>query len=114
MTSPIDHATFSELRDSTGSEFVRELVDTFLREAPLMLADLRDALATGDADRFRRAAHSLEANGNTFGARALGNVARDLEVAGVAAIAARGAQALEPVFTEYARAAAALEDLRDE
>ena len=114
MTSPIDHAIFADLRDTTGSEFVRELVDTFLQEAPLMLADLREALATGDADRFRRAAHSLKSNGNTFGARELGNLARDLEVTGVVAVAARGPQALEPVFTEYGRAAATLEDLRDE
>ena len=114
MTSPIDPAIFSDLRDTTGSEFVRELVDTFLQEAPLMLADLRDALATGDADRFRRAAHSLKSNGNTFGARELGNLARDLEVTGVVAVAARGPQALEPIFAEYARAAATLEDLRDE
>ena len=114
MNSPIDHAIFSDLRDTTGSEFVRELIDTFLQEAPLMLADLRDALASNDADRFRRAAHSLKSNGNTFGARELGNLARDLEVSGVAAVAARGALALEPVFAEYARAAATLEDLRDE
>ena len=33
-----------------------------------MLAELRDALAGGDADAFRRAAHSLKSNSNTFGA----------------------------------------------
>jgi HPt (histidine-containing phosphotransfer) domain-containing protein len=47
---------------------VRELVDTFLAEAPSMLADLRESLASGEAERFRRAAHSLKSNGNTFGA----------------------------------------------
>jgi len=114
MTSSIDHAIFSELRDTTGSEFVRELVDAFLQEAPAMLADLRDALARGDADRFRRVAHSLKSNSNTFGAVALGNLAKDLELAGLAAVAARGDEALAPVTAEYARAAAELETLRDE
>ena len=46
LTAPaIDSATFAALRDTTGAEFVRELVDTFLDEAPRMLADLREALA---------------------------------------------------------------------
>lgn len=114
MTSSIDPAIFSELRDTTGSDFVRELVDTFLQEAPVMLADLRDALARGEADRFRRAAHSLKSNGNTFGAVALGALARNLELADFAGVTARGDQALAAVTAEYARAAAELEALRDE
>lgn len=114
MTRAIDIAVFSELRDTTGSDFVRELVDTFLEEAPAMLADLRDALARGDADRFRRAAHSLKSNGNTFGALALGILARDLELAELPAVAARGGQALAPITAAYERAAAELATLRNE
>ena len=68
MSSPtIDRATFAELEQTAGAEFAVELVDTFLAEAPAMLADLRAALAAGDADAFRRTAHSLKSNGNTFG-----------------------------------------------
>ena len=33
----IDAETFAALRDTTGGEFVRELIDTFLTEAPSML-----------------------------------------------------------------------------
>ena len=54
-----------------------------------MLDDLRDALAARDADRFRRAAHSLKSNSNTFGARTLGAMARDLELGGLDAALAR-------------------------
>lgn len=114
MTRAIDIAVFSELRDTTGSDFVRELVDTFLEEAPAMVADLRDALARGDAERFRRAAHSLKSNSNTFGAMALGSLAKDLELAGLAGTVSRGEEALAPVTAEYARAAAELAALRDE
>ena len=32
-------------RTTAGADFVRELVDTFLQEAPAMLAELRRALA---------------------------------------------------------------------
>ena len=61
---------------------MRELVDTFLTEAPSMLADLRESLADGEAERFRRAAHSLKSNANTFGALTLGALAKDLELSG--------------------------------
>jgi HPt (histidine-containing phosphotransfer) domain-containing protein len=109
MTSPaIDAATFDALRDTTGAEFVTELVDTFLDEAPRMLDDLGEALAALDADRFRRAAHSLKSNGSTFGAVPFAAVARELELSGVAQVSARGADALAPVQAEYARAAEAL------
>ncbi len=40
--SVIDQATYSELEETAGAEFVAELVDTFLQEAPLMLAELRE------------------------------------------------------------------------
>ena len=112
MTSPaIDAATFDALRETTGAEFVQELVDTFLQEAPSMLDDLRRSLAAMDAERFRRAAHSLKSNGSTFGALELAAVARDLELSGAAQVSGRGPQALAAVEAEYARAAAALKDL---
>jgi HPt (histidine-containing phosphotransfer) domain-containing protein len=114
MTATIDGETFAALRDATGGEFVRELVDTFLAEAPSMIADLRDAMAGDNADGFRRAAHSLKSNANTFGALALGALAKDLELAGVAQVKTRGASALAGVEAEYARVAAALGALRDE
>jgi HPt (histidine-containing phosphotransfer) domain-containing protein len=114
MKDAIDGETFAALRDTTGGEFVRELIDTFLDEAPSMLADLRESLAAGDAERFRRAAHSLKSNGNTFGALTLGALAKDLELAGAAQVRERGPAALAGVEAEYVRVAAALAALRDE
>src|SRR4051794_22752740 len=104
----IDAATFSELQATAGEDFVRELVDTFLEEAPPMLAGLRSALARGDADTFRRSAHSLKSNGNTFGALPFGAMARDLELRG---LAAARPEALDELEGEFARAAAALKVL---
>ena len=109
----VDPATFRDLQETAGSEFVGELVGTFFEEAPVMLADLRASLAAGDADKFRRAAHSLKSNSNTFGAHALGALARDLELAGLAKVLERGPQALAPVAQEYARVATELAKLRD-
>ena len=107
----IDAATFAELQDSAGADFVGELVDTFLEEAPIMLLEIKGALAAAQAEPFLRAAHSLKSNANTFGALALGVVARDLELGGLDA--GRSPGAIDRLDQEYARARDALKGLRD-
>jgi HPt (histidine-containing phosphotransfer) domain-containing protein len=114
MTEPtIDRATFDELKEAAGAEFVVELVDTFLAEAPLMLDELRRSFDARDADAFRRTAHSLKSNGNIFGAHGLGAMARELELGGLAPVAAAGGQRIDALAREYARVAAALTELRN-
>ncbi len=108
MADPIiDPATFAELQDAAGADFVVELVNTFLEEAPAMLAELRAAQAAGNAEGFRRAAHSLKSNSNTFGATQLGQMARDLELGGLVADAAP----VDALEAAYRQAAAALQEL---
>ena len=109
MTEPlIDPTTFEDLKAAAGADFVAELVGTFLEEAPPLLAELRASRAEGAADRFKRAAHSLKTNAQTFGALRLGEQARALELGGLPVNAA----ALDALDTAYAAAAAALEALR--
>ena len=113
MTTPtIEPATFEELKASTGTEFAMELVGTFLEEAPGMLNDLRAALAANDAATFKRAAHTLKSNGNTFGALNFAAQARALELAGVGSVREGGTQPLDELDAEYARVAAALSAMR--
>jgi histidine phosphotransfer protein HptB len=108
MTEPtIDLPTFTELQEAAGAGFVTELVVTFLEEAPPMLAELRSAQAAGAADAFRRAAHSLKSNSNTFGATRMGALARELELGGLIADTAP----LDALDAEYQRVAAALMEL---
>ena len=108
MPAPaIDTALYAELQDTAGAEFAAELVGTFLEEAPLMLAELRSAQADRNAERFRRAAHSLKSNSHTFGATGLAELARELELGGLPS----DASPLDALDTEYARAAAALQEL---
>jgi histidine phosphotransfer protein HptB len=115
MIAPaLDRATFEALKETTGAEFALELVDTFLQEAPPMLNELRHALAAKDADKFRRTAHSLKSNSNTFGALTLGAMARELELGGVAKVIESGGQPLDALAQEYSRVAAALIELQHE
>lgn len=107
MNEPIiDSAVLDELKDTAGADFVVELVDTFAEEAPQMLAEMRSALAAGDADRYRRAAHSLKSNSQTFGAARLGAAARAQELGGMPADAAP----IDALQAEFEAAALALRE----
>lgn len=103
----IDTAVYAELQDTAGAEFAAELVGTFFEEAPLMLADLHRALAERNHDRFRRAAHSLKSNSQTFGATKLAELARELELGRLPV----DGTPLDALDAEYTRAATALQAL---
>jgi HPt (histidine-containing phosphotransfer) domain-containing protein len=105
--SLIDRQTFGELQANAGAEFVAELVGTFGEEAPQLLAELRAAQAAGAAERFRRAAHSLKSNSNTFGASRLAEMARTLELGSLPADAAP----VDAMAREFERTLAALRAL---
>ena len=108
MSTPlIDPQTFAELQANAGDDFVVELVDTFAAEAPQMLAELRSSFDGGAADAFRRAAHSLKSNSNTFGASRLAELARTLELGGMPASAAP----IDALADELARSIDALRAL---
>ena len=80
-TALLDPKALDNLREVVGGdpEFLTELVDTFLDDAPSLLADLRQGLAAGDATEVRRHAHSLKSNGAEFGATELSQRCGQLE-----------------------------------
>jgi DNA-binding response OmpR family regulator len=62
--------------------FLAELIETFLEDAPKLLRQLRAALDAGDADTVRLVAHGLKSNGAEFGALALSERCKELELRG--------------------------------
>jgi histidine phosphotransfer protein HptB len=111
MDEPVvERAAYMALQERVGAEFAAELVDTFVEEAVGLFAELRSAYREPDAARFRRAAHSLKSNGETFGAKRFAALARELELNGVDAVDANALAVLE---AEYQSAIAALNELRD-
>ena len=78
----IDQATFEELKQISGADFINELIDAFLEEAPSMISQMEIALSVRDVETFRRNAHSLKSNANAFGALELGVLAKELEAMG--------------------------------
>ena len=80
--SIIDPKTFDELKQMSGDDFINELIDTFLEDAPKMIAEIKSALSANNAETFRRAAHSMKSNAATFGASQLAALAKELEMLG--------------------------------
>lgn len=78
--SVIDKATFNELKQMSGEDFINELIDAFLDDAPNMISTMREALLAKDIESFRRNAHSMKSNASTFGALELSTLARELEL----------------------------------
>lgn len=82
MTSVIDANAFEDLKQMAGADFIDELINTFLEDAPQLMAQLHSARAANDAESFRRAAHSLKSNAASFGANDLSALAKELEMLG--------------------------------
>jgi PAS domain S-box-containing protein len=89
--------------------FVLELVDTFLRDTPALLATLRGGLQDADAGQLRRAAHTLKSNGKVFGATRLAALCQELEATARARNLAGTADLVARIDEEYARVADALQ-----
>jgi len=75
----IDKGTFEELKQLSGEDFISELIDAFLEDTPNIIRNMHTALAAKDVESFRRNAHSLKSNANTFGAAELAALAKELE-----------------------------------
>ncbi len=98
-------------RAGGDEELLQELAELFLAESPKWLAQVRDAIAGGDAPGLQRAAHTLKGAVGTFGARAAFRAALQLETigrAGAVTGAAEAYGALEEAIVQLERALAGL------
>ena len=110
----LDPAALGNLRELVGGDeaFLVELIDTFLGDAPQLLADMRQAAANGDAAVLHRAAHSLKSNSAEFGALTLSALCRELEMSGKAGALEGAAEKVAQAVAEYEKVRAALEAIR--
>ena len=75
----LDDDALKNLRDLGGDEFLGEVVDAFLADAPALIATLGSSLDEQNAEELRRAAHTLKSNGATLGAAEFAELCRTLE-----------------------------------
>lgn len=63
-----------------GPNFVGQMIDLFLEEAPERLVAAREAEKAGDLEAVANAAHSLKSSARNFGAERLADRAENIEV----------------------------------
>jgi HPt (histidine-containing phosphotransfer) domain-containing protein len=112
--SALDDSALNELRANVGDdpEFIAELIDDFLADAPAQLETLRAAATAGDASAARRAAHTLKGNSRTFGAGDLASICQGAEAAAAADDLAGVLSRVDEIDREWARVRVALITLR--
>lgn len=107
----IDKTIFDELKQMSGAEFINELIDAFLDDAPNMIRNMQAALESADVESFRRNAHSMKSNASAFGAVELAGLAKELEFMARENNLEIGNR-LEVVKEAFEKAAAELKEIR--
>ena len=80
--APVDLDTFRrEMRDAGVEEAVDAILDTFVQSAGERIAALTTALASGEAQAIKRAAHAFKSSAGTIGAKTLATLLQELESA---------------------------------
>ena len=103
--SAIDRAAVLAAGDP---QFIAELIETFLEDAPRLLGQLREAVESGDAATVRLVAHGLKSNGAEFGATAFAELCRELEALGKSGQLDGAAALLERIEAGYTPVASEL------
>jgi HPt (histidine-containing phosphotransfer) domain-containing protein len=107
---PLDMHVVGELREIMGEDFC-VLVDTFVSDSTVRLADLATALEDGDPEAFRRAAHSLKGSAGNLGAKSLMELCLQLERIGVEQRLADAPPLMASLHSRYQQAERALRDI---
>jgi len=107
----LDPTVLAELRQFQGEgqlDIVRELAEAFQFETPPLLETLRQAVAEGQPEQLRRAAHNLKGSSNNLGARTMAALSAELETLGKNGTVAGAAGVVTRLEQEYQRVCRAL------
>ena len=104
----MDRDALERLRELGGSDLVSDLAETFLRDAPVRLAELRRAVEAGDADLVERSAHALRGSSASMGATQLAKFCAGLQDAGARGDRAQSIELLGRLEAELGRVRLAL------
>ncbi len=108
--SLIDWQVLEEYTDMTGDpEEAKSVIVLFLEHTPPLVEQLHTALAAGNLEQMRQAAHDLGSTSETVGALPLAELARHLEQQTRSGTLDASAVQLEQIATTFAATCAALE-----
>jgi len=110
----LDLAALRNLQSMVGGEFeyLEELIDSFLEDAPKLIAELQRYVDEGDADGVRRIAHSLKSNGADFGATHFSELCKKLELSASTGNLNGVGKSMLMISNEYERVSTALSQIK--
>lgn len=109
----IDPTVFQTLKEAVGEDFIGELIETYLNDAPKLIAEIRRTLKEGNTEVMRRAAHSLKSNSGNFGATRVVELAKALEITAKSGALEGAPEVLNQLELEYRQAADELRRLAE-
>jgi HPt (histidine-containing phosphotransfer) domain-containing protein len=79
---PVSRTAFAALVRDVGDDraFLAELVDSYARTTPRLLAGMREAVRRGEPDALARYAHELKSTSASLGADRLSALCQEIEV----------------------------------
>src|SRR5436305_6504313 len=107
----LDPTVLAELRQFQGEgepDIVWELAEAFAFETPPLLETLRQAVASGQPEQLKRAAHNLKGSSNNLGARTMAALSAELEIIGKNGTVERAEELVTRLEQEYQRVCQAL------
>ena len=109
----LDAGVFVTLRQMLGQDqFLAEVIDIYLEDAPKLLQVMKKAVAQGKAISLQQAAHTLKSSSAVFGATSLSHFCQELEVSGSSGTWAKAVALMSQVETEYEKVQTALRQER--
>jgi CheY-like chemotaxis protein len=102
----LDPTVLAELRQFQGEgqlDIVQELAEAFQFETPPLLQTLRQAVAEGQPEQLKRAAHNLKGSSNNLGARTMAALSAELETIGKSGTIEGAAELVTRLEQEYQR-----------
>jgi two-component system sensor histidine kinase RpfC len=106
----LDEAVLKNLESLGGQDFVEELSRDFLEDAGGLVAELAEAAAVGDVERFRSVAHALRSSAANMGASGMSRLCAEWQSAGWLRLDQHGEELARRAAAELERTRLALQE----
>jgi CheY-like chemotaxis protein/HPt (histidine-containing phosphotransfer) domain-containing protein len=109
VLEPAVLADLRQMRDGGVPDVFRDLLQLFRADAPQLLTAMRAAVAEGNAEQLKQAAHSLKGAAANLGARQMSGIAAELEAIGRRGTVEGAEPLLDRVEAQFQQVCEALE-----
>jgi PAS domain S-box-containing protein len=93
-----------ELADEGDTGFLKGLIDSYFTSSEPLISQIQNAVAQGDPDELRKAAHTLKGSSRSIGVVTVGEISFELETLGRNGTVAGAEVLLDHLITEFAHA----------